>query len=723
MDIEAVGLSLSGNFSKDEFTLKTQANFQVNQINDKGESLLKNKNIIINTSLAVNQITNIYHIKKGEIEIERLKFSLSGNIRNKTIGIDLDIHSKGEELEIEELFSLFPSKQKEALSAYKTVGKITYASTVKGEYSIKESPAFDAEFNIKNGQIIERSSEQSLTNLNVSGNFSNGKNNDNKTSKLTLNELEADFGAGHISGNYVITNFLNPYIEFDSKANIDLKTAKEFFKWDSLEIADGNIEINLKYDGYIKELSDIKASELRKLNASGTARLTDANLKLIDHPKSINNINGSFKFNNNDVKIDTLKFKINESNFELDGKFKNLLAYLFTEGEQLAVKTNFQANKLNLDELLATSSKAENSSKYTLDLPKDIVLNFKANVDTFQFRKFTATNFKGTIQLEDKILTATDVSFNSMKGQVKGNIAIDASKADKVLMTSKVNTYDVDIYELFYQFENFNQKAIKAENIKGLTSTSVEFASIFDKHLNVKKDKIYVLADVDIKNGELVNYKPVLALSKYIEVEELEHIKFNSLKTQIEIKDQTVHIPQTEIKSSALDLTISGTHTFNNEIDYHFKVLMDDVLWGKAKKKKKENLEFGYIADDGLGRTTLFLHMFGTIDDYKISYDTKGLKESWKEDLKKEKTTLKTILNKEFGWFKKDSTLLNEEPKDDGFILDWGDEEVGKESDTKETKKTKKKSTKKKKKKKGLGKFIDKIAEPEAEEFEDFDDI
>lgn len=726
MDIEAVGLTLAGNFSKDEFTLNTQANLQVNQINDKGEAILKNKNIIINTSLAVNQITQLYQIKKGEIALEQLKFSLSGNIRNKEVGIELDIQSKGQSLEIEKLFSLFPAKQREALSAYKTEGKITYNSTINGELSIKNSPSFEANFSIANGIITERSSNKSLTNLSVAGSFSNGKNNNSNTSQLNLNELNADFGVGHISGNYVITNFANPYIEFDSKANVDLATAKEFFKLDSLEIANGNLEINLKYDGYIKELSNIKASELRKLNARGTAQLTNTNLKLVNHPNHIKNINGSFKFNNNDVQIDTLQFSINKSNFELDGKFKNLLAFLFVEGEYLAVKTNFHANRLVLDDLLTKNKNNKNESNYTLNLPKNIALKFRAKIDTFQFRKFTATNFRGDIQLEDKVLTATDVSFNAMQGKVRGNIALDDSKENEILITSKVNTHDIDIYELFYQFENFGQKQIVAQNIKGKTSTSVEFASVFDKQFTVKKDKIFVLANVKIKNGELINYKPVLALSDYIEMEELEHIKFDSLTTQIEIKNQTVTIPKTTIKSNALDLTISGTHTFNNEIDYRFKVLMSDVLWRKAKKNKKENSEFGYIEDDGLGRTTLFLHMTGTIDDYKISYDTKGLKESWAEDLKKEKTTLKTILNKEFGWFKKDTSLIKDDkPADDGFIIEWEEEETedDKKQDTKSQDKKTSDTTKTKKKKKGLGKFIDKIAKPDEEEFEDFDDI
>ncbi len=722
MDIEVVHLSLSGNFSKDEFTLKTKANLLVNQINDENELVFKNKKMNINTSLAVNQKTRLYHIKNGDITIEQLKFNLAGNIKNKEIGVDLDIHSKGKNLEISELFSLLPSKQREALKAYETIGKITYTSTIKGELSIKKSPSFNAEFNIMDGIITERSSEKSLTNLNVTGNFTNGANNDNNTSKLTLNQLEADFGPGHVSGNYVITDLSNPYIKFDAKANIDIATAKEFFKWDSLEIANGNLELNLIYSGSIKDLSNIKAKELRKLNASGTARLTDANLKVKENSKKINKINGSFRFNNNDIQIDTLKFSINNSEFELDGKFKNLLAFLFLENEYLAVKTNFHSNKLVLDELLNAKGSSKENTSYTISLPKNIALNFRADIDTFEFRRFKATNFKGHIQLDDQVLTATNVSFNSMKGIVKGDMAIDASQGNQILITSKVNTNEIDIYELFYQFENFGQKQVKAENIQGFTSTSVEFASVWDNQLKVNKDKIYVLADVNIKNGELVNYKPVLALSKYIEVEELERIKFNSLITQIEIKNQTVYIPKTAIKSSALDLTISGTHTFDNKIDYRFKLLMDDVLWKKAKTKKKENSEFGYIEDDGLGRTTLFLHMVGTVDNYKITYDTKGLKESWKEDIKKEKATLKTILNKEFGWFKKDSTLQKEKPKDDGFQIEWEEEEEeGKEN--REDQKGVKSKDEKKKKKKGLGKFIDNIAKPDDEEYEDFDDI
>lgn len=721
LDVNAEKLTLSGNFSSDEFTLKTEAILLVNQINSENKSMMKNKYVYVNTALAVNQKTKIYTISKGELTFQDLKFKLTGNIKNKVEGVNLDIKTTGDEMGINKLFSLFPEAEREKLNAYKTDGIITYSSTIKGELSAKKTPAFNAEFSIKNGSVIEKSSDQALTNIILNGTFTNGEAQNSKSSKLILKEVEASFGPGRIAGNYTISDFNNPYIVFNTIANVDVATAKDFFKWDTLETATGNLELSLTYSGYIKELNDIKASELQQLNASGTARLTNTNLKLENTEKSFTNINGAFKFNNNDIWVDTLNFNSNNSYFELDGKFKNLLAFLFIEGENLAVKTNFHSNKLVLDEFLTAK---EGSSEYTLNLPKNISLNFKAKVDTFQFRKFSATDFKGYIELDDKVLTATNFSFKAMDGEFKGNVAIDDSQEEKILITSKTKLTNINIQQLFYQFENFGQTHILDNNLKGVTNTEIEFASVWDKQLNTDKDKIYVLADINITNGELNDYQPILAMSKYIEVEELKNIKFDQLNTQIEVKNQTVHLPKTDINSSAIDVTISGTHKFNNEIDYRFKLLLNDVLWRKAKKKKKENSEFGYVADDGLGKTTLFLKMTGTVDDYKIAYDTKGLKENWKENIKEEKQTLKTILNDEFGWFKKDTTLKKDnEPKDAGLQIEWEEDDT-EENTTDKSQKTKNKNDNKtKKKKKGLGKFIDKIAQPEDEEYEDFDDI
>ena len=99
------------------------------------------------------------------------------------------------------------------------------------------------------------------------------------------------------------------------------------------------------------------------------------------------------------------------------------------------------------------------------------------------------------------------------------------------------------------------------------------------------------------------------------------------------------------------------------------------MLSKKAKRAKKQNDEFGTIADDGLGRTDIFLSMTGTVDNPIIKYDPKSAIQSIKQDLKAEKQTLKSILKEEFGLFKKDTAIKNKVKKSNDkntkFIIKW----------------------------------------------------
>ena len=154
-------------------------------------------------------------------------------------------------------------------------------------------------------------------------------------------------------------------------------------------------------------------------------------------------------------------------------------------------------------------------------------------------------------------------------------------------------------------------------------------------------------------------------LSKFLKVADLNDVKFATLHNQIEIKNRTIYIPAMEIKSSAINIVASGEHTFDNVINYRLKLLLSDVMAQKAKRAKPENEEFGVVEDDGLGRTTLYVLITGTVDNPVYKYDAKGVKAKIAVGFVKEKQNLKSILNDEFGWFKKDTSVINSKEKND----------------------------------------------------------
>jgi hypothetical protein len=129
-----------------------------------------------------------------------------------------------------------------------------------------------------------------------------------------------------------------------------------------------------------------------------------------------------------------------------------------------------------------------------------------------------------------------------------------------------------------------------------------------------------------------------------------------------------------EVKSSAADLSVNGKHSFDNDYEYHVKMLLSEILSKKRHKNKSNETEFGVVEDDGLGRTSLLLKIIGKGENAKVGYDMKAAGTLVNDNIKKEKQTLKTILNEEYGLYKQDSTVNQKKPdKKTRFRITWDD--------------------------------------------------
>ena len=117
-----------------------------------------------------------------------------------------------------------------------------------------------------------------------------------------------------------------------------------------------------------------------------------------------------------------------------------------------------------------------------------------------------------------------------------------------------------------------------------------------------------------------------------------------------------------EINSSALSLFLSGTHTFDKEIDYSIKLLLSEILSNNFKNKESE---FGEINKDGQIFTTAYLKMTGNTDDINISFDGLKIKENIKENINTEIKKVNTII--------KEDILKTQDKEEEGedIIIEW----------------------------------------------------
>jgi hypothetical protein len=199
----------------------------------------------------------------------------------------------------------------------------------------------------------------------------------------------------------------------------------------------------------------------------------------------------------------------------------------------------------------------------------------------------------------------------------------------------------IHIDSIFYVFNNFRQEFLVHRHLRGKINADINTFLILDNELRFKPESLLSFIDISIIDGELINFEPMQSLSRYIDSEALKHLKFSELRNDIQVRNKTITIPEMEIISNVSTIRVSGTHTFDQRIDYHFMVPLSQF------RQSDPDARFGEIAEDESGKMNIFLKMTGTTRDYKVIYDTRAVTRKILQDFKKEGKEIKNLFQKQ----------------------------------------------------------------------------
>lgn len=661
---------LSGKFSAGQFTLNTNADlfvdhFFVNKIN-----YVNGKKVLIHSGLAVDNANGLYRFGKSTVQVADFLFDVEGNVSSTKTSTGLDLSIASHEADLASFISMLPPSYVHYLESFKSTGKFIFKSTIKGPVSHTKNPEVAIAFSVRDGSVTPKDQDISLQSLNLTGTYLNHAANGKD--ELVIPSISASLGGHAVKGDLRLTDLANPFLSLRAAADLDLSQLQHFIKKDTLESLSGSMNLKIAFAGKVKDLPSLNSGQLYKVQASGTIDLKNVAFQLKRNPLEFKNINGNFTLQDNDIAVNLLTGNISSSDLRLSGRFNNFVNFILIPNQPALFDAKLNSSLLDLDELMSNKvATTQGDTSYILKFNPRLVSNLDVTVGNIRFRQFRASRMQGQIHLDHQVITGRGLTFAAMDGMVYMDATINASRKDSVFMNFDSKIARLDVTKLFTQMENFGQTTMTDKNVKGRVSADVQFNSAWSIDLNIDSRKVRSTCDITIENGELINFTPILALSRYLKVPDLNHIRFSTLKNQIYIANELISIPSMAINSSAMNITASGTHNFDNIVDYRLKLLLTDVLG----KKVQTNSEFGEIEDDGLGRTQLLLSMKGPVDNPKFSYDHNGVKEKIKTDIVREKQNLKGILKEEFGMFKKDTNRIETRKKKEELQIDWSSSE------------------------------------------------
>ena len=639
---------------------------------------------ITNEKLILDGINHLPSKKlniNGDIVIDTIGVKIKSAIALSDIQMDLDFEStykamtvkvNTSEFELEPTLKLIPKNYLSALEGYELQGK----SAIKFNYiSDQQKEAYiNVDFDLKEGYIKGKDLPFDMNETSLKGSYSNGKQRTDASTEIKLDNIQFTANGELVQANATIQGLENPTLITDFNTQMQLSEIEKWGYEHNFKSLIGDAQIKGTYKGKIglknkvtydlamaEKTADLTIDNLSLHSDEQSPQLSNAklNLKLIDDNVNISAFNGTLA---------------KESKIKFVGGIENVFSYLFLKNADLKIAGDLSSDWMIIDEFLEdtdkTSEMTQESKPQAIILPNDIVANINLNLLDLTFDRFHMRNFSSKISYKNKLLKAKDIVLETMSGKITSNVTFEQVKDGKLRLISTTGLDNINVRQLFYEFHNFGQTTMRHKHLKGKIDSEIYLRNEWDKYFNPIDEHLYSFIDVKINNGELLDFEPLMMMSDYISVEELKRIKFSTLENQIEIKNNLIDIPFMEIHSTAIDIAGAGTHSFDNEMDYEFKILLNEILGDKFRRKNKKKVsEFGVVQDDGVKGMTMFLKMQGTVDDPQISYNTLRLRESLSDGFKKEKKELKDVIKNQFEDKNNDNHIQGNPDYDN--IIEW----------------------------------------------------
>lgn len=619
--------NFSGDFSSNEFSLASVASFTTRYVEVDDTRLLVGKNLGYDAKVLVNLAENKYDFEEVEISLGSNVFNVSGTMEmaDKYSDYDLDIHS--EKGNLEALVEVMPKSYQEYMKDFSSSGAFLLDATVKGRMDAQNMPAIDMDLNFEEGRIGSSRLEDAFTDVSFHATFTNGKARANRTSIFEIQNLEGFFNRERIKMGLRMEDLDDPRINFNLDGTLPLESVYGLFNSPIITDGDGELEIiDLVINGRYSDMTT--PNRISRVQTSGQIEFDDSELTINKETLIVDR--GSLLLDGNKLLIDKIKLEGAGSEIILEGEANNLLPVLFadeknTKRAELRFETTLRSSQLDLDRLVSIADvgveegevgqQVMDSLKIKNTEKKEFVTSllngtFNAIVDEYNYNKIEGTDFEGKLIFNNNEITLTGET-KAMQGSfdLEGKMFFK----DKPHLDAKLTCKDIDATTFFAQSENFGQTVLVSKNVKGTLNSNMLINAYWDREGNFLYDDLLVYAVVGLEDGELVGFKMLEDFSNYIKIRDLRHIKFTDAQNWFEIKNSKMYMPAMFISSNAMNMTIGGEHSFENDIDYNVKINAGQVL---ANRFKKFNPELQPQPSKKNGWFNLYYKIDGNIDDF-----------------------------------------------------------------------------------------------------------
>lgn len=434
------------------------------------------------------------------------------------------------------------------------------------------------------------------------------------------------------------TGILENYPKWFKKEPDGLSQLKIRFASDYLKLKDLMTYRGVDYlpDSYKEEyFSDLRfeanlTTEKRrgKHNFYLTVGKLQAQTKI--HPLKFEAFGGKMSWSDQYMKIDDFGGTMGESSFRFSlGYNLGDSVNRFSEGRPDFFQLRGQ--KLDLDALLGFEGiEKESNHEEAFNIFKLPFRDFRVGIEVERllYHGTWLDNIKARFRSSsDSMLHIDQLDFALADGKFRMKGRLNGQNPEKIYFHSNIQVDQIQVDQLLFKMDNMGKDIVLADNLKGKVSGTIESKLLVYPDLTPILDKSEAKINVNVYNGELIDFAPMRSMSSFFADRNMSRVRFDTLQNSFELKSGVLTIPNMQINSSLGFFELAGSQALDLTMDYIVRVpwsLVTQVgsraLFGGRNRDEVDPEQEDAIITRDANRRTRFLNirMTGTPDNLDV---------------------------------------------------------------------------------------------------------
>lgn len=577
---------MQGKMENDELHFHTYMDGILDSLNRGGHTLVSSKPIQVNIDFAFDDKSKKSSFNNGTLRLYESEFDLTGSILSEYPNghvINFELTGKND---FDALIGMFPKHLhgKFRQANPNSISEATFRFS--GLVNPKRRARTDVAVKVEDAILISNEHDVRLNNLNFDAGYTTGDLHAPESTVVSLKNLEATLNDRPIFVDFELENLKHPKVKTDFDINMDLQDFQRLFPLPQFEELGGILLLKGKYetpesDSHFDGISHLEGSIVLKNDQI-----------IIKKPHiEIAQMNGEVRLDGDQLLFNNIAGLVSGSPILIKGGVTNLYRLFIENNNQLQFDLDIHSSRVNFNRLVASLADLPKSkkskSKNPLNFPNYIEGKIALSAPHLTYKNIIGKNFSTQIIVQNEQVIIPKLYLAALDGEILLDARMEQDYKDHYVAYSNLKINNLNTQKLLTLFNNFGQKVITDDNVRGSLSAELQLYGEIDERLQFLPDEFGYDAVFSLTKAELIQFEPVMKAFNFLK-KASKHVYIDDLEGRATYRHLHLVVPELRFNSNLTSVALHGHRTPDENMNFLFKVNLIDLFFKSNEQKIRE---------------------------------------------------------------------------------------------------------------------------------------